>query len=340
MAKELTPIRTIDIGGKLFDVFYDGPEVTKQEAREKGLDRYFNPGMPCIHGHLAQRHTSNGGCVICDYIRRGKPVETQAAETPPAPKPSVEVQAHPMDYVRAVIASKGYSKWQVKGIYNRASEYVEGANEQSIRAFVAAGLKTGRIEDAEPSIGRNKKYRVTPKFFAFESGNTNYYAELIPPLHDQIIEAFENAAHDEHRSIREVKEKQAEEDAMSALADIQTVETPEALIGRAIWQYIGRLRKKSDYEGLKAKVADIHQMYLKYKDRSDFLERELHKTSDEKNQLQRAVHELNMENNKLKTENNTLKDLLEKRNRGTFSLGEVAKIKEVLGSEFAERLRH
>ena len=38
--------------------------ITRDEARAGGLNLFFT-GMPCQQGHVAERYTSNGGCVIC-----------------------------------------------------------------------------------------------------------------------------------------------------------------------------------------------------------------------------------------------------------------------------------
>lgn len=38
--------------------------ITKQQARERGLDRYFT-GKPCKYGHASTRYLSNGVCVDC-----------------------------------------------------------------------------------------------------------------------------------------------------------------------------------------------------------------------------------------------------------------------------------
>ena len=39
--------------------------VTRKEAKERGLARYFT-GKPCPHGHLAERRASTCRCVECD----------------------------------------------------------------------------------------------------------------------------------------------------------------------------------------------------------------------------------------------------------------------------------
>lgn len=50
-------------------IVYDGPIVSRQDAKKEGLKRYFT-GKSCSHGHVAQRWTSATGCTECVRIRR------------------------------------------------------------------------------------------------------------------------------------------------------------------------------------------------------------------------------------------------------------------------------
>jgi 5-methylcytosine-specific restriction endonuclease McrA len=49
---------------------YSGPIVSRKEARDKGLNRFFT-GKACCRGHIAERTTCNRQCVECrrDYER-------------------------------------------------------------------------------------------------------------------------------------------------------------------------------------------------------------------------------------------------------------------------------
>lgn len=38
--------------------------ITRAEAKSQGLKRYFS-GLPCMHGHVAERFTSSGRCTEC-----------------------------------------------------------------------------------------------------------------------------------------------------------------------------------------------------------------------------------------------------------------------------------
>ena len=58
---------------------YDGPIVTREEAKLAGTRRYFT-GKPCIHGHLSQRHATNMRCMTCVYVMR-KPRSAKAKLT-------------------------------------------------------------------------------------------------------------------------------------------------------------------------------------------------------------------------------------------------------------------
>lgn len=53
--------------------------ITKQQARERGLDRYFT-GSACKHGHLDERYLSSGVCVSCS-INHNKAATGKYQET-------------------------------------------------------------------------------------------------------------------------------------------------------------------------------------------------------------------------------------------------------------------
>jgi hypothetical protein len=46
--------------------------ITREEARAKGLKRFFT-GEPCLHGHVCERGVSNGYCVDCNREREQTP---------------------------------------------------------------------------------------------------------------------------------------------------------------------------------------------------------------------------------------------------------------------------
>lgn len=50
------------------EVFYSGTEISRAEAKELGLVRYFT-GKPCNKGHVAERHTSSAACIECTLRR-------------------------------------------------------------------------------------------------------------------------------------------------------------------------------------------------------------------------------------------------------------------------------
>lgn len=54
---------------------YEGPIVTRSQAREHGLVRYFT-AKPCKYGHLAERFVSVGHCLAC----RGNPSRIASEE--------------------------------------------------------------------------------------------------------------------------------------------------------------------------------------------------------------------------------------------------------------------
>jgi len=54
------------------EVFYWGPEIDRQTARDIGLSRYFT-GKPCRKGHVAERWVSSLTCIECVLRRHRTP---------------------------------------------------------------------------------------------------------------------------------------------------------------------------------------------------------------------------------------------------------------------------
>lgn len=57
------------MSGRLDYTDYSGPIVSRKEAIEKNLKRYFT-GVRCSNNHLCERYTSLKRCIYCDDISR------------------------------------------------------------------------------------------------------------------------------------------------------------------------------------------------------------------------------------------------------------------------------
>jgi hypothetical protein len=63
--------------------------ISRKAALERGLARYFT-GKPCTSGHVAERYSSNGDCVVCARLKatrwkktpKGKAYQRQYHQTP------------------------------------------------------------------------------------------------------------------------------------------------------------------------------------------------------------------------------------------------------------------
>lgn len=54
--------------------------ITRQDAMEQGLPRYFTGG-PCKHGHVSERYTGNSGCYQCSFDLSRKTLEARKARS-------------------------------------------------------------------------------------------------------------------------------------------------------------------------------------------------------------------------------------------------------------------
>lgn len=66
MAK-LPPLAERDPTLDAVDAAIEGRVISRKEAKEKGLAKYFT-GNPCIHGHISERYAKTAICIECCKI--------------------------------------------------------------------------------------------------------------------------------------------------------------------------------------------------------------------------------------------------------------------------------
>ena len=123
--------------------------ATKEEARLQGRTRYFN-GVPCKHGHVAERLVRSGGCVVCArkvrveqyYKHNQKDLMRQYARDRRAADPVKERARE----VRVSLKSK-------YGIGE--AEYVAMYEAQKGCCAVCANAIVSRFDDSRPTYSGN-----------------------------------------------------------------------------------------------------------------------------------------------------------------------------------------
>lgn len=116
---------------------YDGPIVTRAEAKAVGLVRYFN-GIPCKRGHIAQRTTGNNTCIVC---ARGSS--------------SASHKAHPPNQI---LARARRLRWSDANKEHPRNFYV--ANAEMVKARVKAWRAANRQTVYANVRNRNAKKRA------------------------------------------------------------------------------------------------------------------------------------------------------------------------------------
>jgi HNH endonuclease len=118
---------------------YEGPIVTREQAREQSLTRFF-PGSRCRRmGHLSQRMVSTGGCSTCLLIhgeqsRRSDPEKAAAA-------------------VRASEAKHRDRKRARGRAYSQAHRSESAAARRKRRAVKLAAKLAARVPDPSDYVG-------------------------------------------------------------------------------------------------------------------------------------------------------------------------------------------
>ena len=89
---------------------YDGPKISREEARAQGLKRFFT-GVPCKQGHISERIVSSGSCMECNRERaRIKPQDKiEGGKYAPKHDPSVVVYGPFIS--RELAKEKGYKQF-------------------------------------------------------------------------------------------------------------------------------------------------------------------------------------------------------------------------------------
>jgi hypothetical protein len=110
--------------------------ISCAEAKALGLKRYFT-GEPCKHGHVAERNTSNNGCLECTRLRKLR----WRAENPDSSRK---------------IASRYYAKNADKIRERKARYYAENADKERERERKARHY----AENADKVRERNARWRA------------------------------------------------------------------------------------------------------------------------------------------------------------------------------------
>jgi hypothetical protein len=131
---------------------YDGPVVTREQARQYGLTRFFT-GKPCKHGHLSQRTTANGGCIQCNAIT------TKALYQQEAP----EKRQRRLETTVAWRAKFREDCLAYGRDYARAHKAEQRARQIANRELLNAQAREARLRNPELFKARAARFGKTPK---------------------------------------------------------------------------------------------------------------------------------------------------------------------------------
>ena len=211
---------------------------------------------------------------------------------------------------------------------------------QTVRQILSRYEKRGFIERAGKA-GLAIVYRTKPELLWHydDRGLRDECASYDPEHKDRILLRFEEAARMKGKDEDDLRAAQAEDDLLSDLAEETVVmeAAPTALIGRAIVDYILKLRSVDEYDDLKARIDELRRVGQSYRSRHDDAIARLKRSQVELNELQRQNHDLRVTNSKLRNDVEHLKALVQRTTKGTFTMGEIASIKGKLEGLFSEQ---
>jgi hypothetical protein len=338
-------------GEKPIAIYYDGPEVTKEEAREKKLTRYFERESICLHGHISQRGTANGGCVACSY---GKPPaldtytappETaegqpdQEGASPPEEKenptsaaidstgPDFIGKLTPANIARSVIAGCGAEGIIISRVNQICTEKLDREiHLTTTGSLIRAMAKKGHLQQA--GMRSNAIiYKPTPSFFVAHEHMKDFFEAISPDLAVSIDNNFARAEERAEETLQELEQHNAEQTAIDHVRQqVEFVDHPRALIGKAIVDYISVLRKQSDYGKVKAQLDEIVASLQRYKTRCYNLDKSLKELTAKHNATMREKADLKHKLDQSENAREILAGLLQDKSRSTFNKEQLAAI--------------
>ena len=133
--------------------------ITKDAARERGLQRYFT-GKPCKHGHVSERYVSTCICVECgkqhSRAGAGKDLETKRAKYAAKPK-SEEFIARGRQRAK---------EWREKNLERArlASRLYQRENRETRLAYHREWRAMNREDQRAKYNARREMWRENPMF--------------------------------------------------------------------------------------------------------------------------------------------------------------------------------
>jgi hypothetical protein len=118
--------------------------ITRQEAKEKGLSRYFT-GKPCTKGHIAERRVANHSCAVCsnEQSKQYQKIKRESTDLTATGNPKHEQPAR--EAARKAAIEKG-EKTYFHGIPCKRGHF---APRQTSNGYCMECL---RLKNADPKI--------------------------------------------------------------------------------------------------------------------------------------------------------------------------------------------
>ena len=361
-------LRTETVEGRELGIYYEGPIVPRSEALENGASTFFN-AVPCVRNHISQRRTGNSACIVCERLKRkgelgpplapaiftgtadnmGQSIADKLNPPPETEKPETEGTKAPAAFINKDFSNRFIAMaivlrlkkpYAAKDLQEEAEAIKGEPIPYSTMALnLAKWAKLGLIERVKHTTGNAHHFRTHPNFF--EDVERRGILEKIiehDKAHEDLIRLnFQDAKRLYGKSEETVKEV-LEEDALIADIDLGSDDdlvlesAPTALIGRAIVDYIAKLRSNADYDKYKAKIDDLRQAAHRYRTQYEEAISSTKRAVLEGNELKRENHDLKVKISQLENLNQQMQRVIDRGIKGTFTLREVAKIKSTLGA--------
>lgn len=170
--------------------------ITRKEARERGLKRYYT-GKPCKHGHLSERRVDSGGCIECgksEYKRQWREAnkdkiaeyQRQWREANPDKKAEYERRYYQANKDKKSEYERQYREANPDKIAERQRRWREANRDK--KAATQAKRRSAKLErtPAYADLGALEAFYALAKEMTEETGIPHHVDHIVPLQGDNV----------------------------------------------------------------------------------------------------------------------------------------------------------
>ena len=182
--------------------------ITRKEAKEKGLTRYFT-GKPCAHGHISERYVSSNCCVACGRELSQPCHKKQLDKRNKTHKENADAAKKYGNRIitRDEAIAKGLTRYFTGKPCQKG--HIAERSVTNFNCIICSNEKSKQYQKAKRVLSKDKPLREAARQAAIANGDKTYF-HGIPCKHGHIAARWTKGGHcvecsREHSQREEVK---------------------------------------------------------------------------------------------------------------------------------------